>query len=82
VTFQNTLRRNSLPAKRDAGPCDPQKWHFQSESGLAGLLTLADDVKALHAVAREFAKLFKDRMQNLGTYGSEALLNTTPIHSP
>ena len=62
--------------------CDPQKLHFQSELVPADLLTLANDMKELHAAAREFSKLFKHRIQDLCTHGPDAFLNTTPINRP
>ena len=49
---------------------------------LANLSTLTHDVKGLHAAAREFSKLFKHRIQDLGTHGPDTLLNATPVNGP
>jgi hypothetical protein len=43
---------------------------------------LAHEVKGLHAAACEFSKLFKHRVQDLGTHGPNTLLNATPVNGP
>ena len=70
------------PRSVRSSTCDPQKFHFQSEPVPADPLILANDVEELRATAREFSKLFKQRIEDLCTHGPDALLNTTPIDSP